>query len=213
MTMDLVKSWLKCILQKKEFFIATATKVILEHRVVIVMTWSMMKRIEKLMARRWHWRRKCMFSMPIIPSVDDGDELLLCFFNCFLSQSVVHIDDSAGDGQYVLRSWKTMVVRGEQLKHESTYLSPLGDVQRKRLDAIEHGGNVKTMRQGGFGLVDGSAFVRYLPIPACCLFSLRLLLHVNLSSSKMPYTQYKKNVFIWNGNNSKRMVNLKLPII
>ena len=90
--------------------------------------------------------------MFIAPSVDDGDELFLCLLSCWLrylsSRKEAYVKDSMGEGQYVLRSLKTIVVRREQLKNRSTYFSLLVDLQSKRLDAIDHEGNLKTMRQG-----------------------------------------------------------------
>ena len=82
--------------------------------------------------------------MSIVCSVDDGYEVLVCLS----SRREDYVNDSTGKGQYVLRSLKTTVVRREQSKHWSTYLSLLIDLQPKSIDAIDHcWGHLKTMRQ------------------------------------------------------------------
>ena len=96
--------------------------------------------------------------MFIVPSIYDGEELSLCllghrwscWLHCWLCRLLLwrkaRVDDSTGEGQYILRLLKIIVMRGEQLKHRSNYLSLLVHLQPKRLDAIDHGGKLKTKR-------------------------------------------------------------------
>ena len=97
--------------------------------------------------------------MFIVPSIDDGQESLLCslsgqwscWWNFWLSRLSIgretRANDSTGEGQDVLGSLTTNVVREELLKHRPTYLSLLVRLQPKRLDAIDHRSDLEIIRQ------------------------------------------------------------------